>query len=178
MVQQRLFNSEDAETVDLLGVSIYELLGRLTKKVNDDIVPKEYPPDLRTLLFPGAYEYVHEKFRNCLPHSKTISSWYKSINGEPGILGEAIDAIKERVKLASPTKLMLAVIFDEIAIREQVELVGNSFFGYVNLGPNFPTEQVPAKEALVFVVVCINDGWKIPVAYFLVKSTTAECKKK
>ena len=99
---------------------------------------------------------------NILPHSKTISTWYKSVNGPPGIL-EEFDAITERVKLAHPLHFILALIYDEISIREQVVLVGSKFCGYVDLGPNISCDEVPAKEALIFVVVCINDGWKVPV---------------
>lgn len=34
--------------------------------------------------------------------------------------------------------------------------------------PDVNTERTPeiAKEALVYCVVCMNDTWKIPIAYF------------
>lgn len=84
------------------------------------------------------------------------------MHGVPGILTEAINTIAERLLLAVPHTLLLAVIFDEIAIGEHVEFVGSKFRGYVDLDPNFESSDVPAKEALVFVVVCVNDGWKTP----------------
>lgn len=33
-----------------------------------------------------------------------------------------------------------------------------------------------AKEALVFMLTCINGPWKIPVGYFLINGITAEQK--
>jgi len=31
-----------------------------------------------------AYNFVRKIFKNLLPHPKTISKWYKVVNGDPG----------------------------------------------------------------------------------------------
>ena len=47
---------------------------------------------------------------------------------------------------------------------------GNEMIGYVDLGTDIVDDTAPlATEALVFMVVCMNGSWKVPVAYFLIK---------
>lgn len=65
---------------------------------------------------PRAYEYVRSKFNFCLPHAKTITKWYGSINGEPGINLEALSYIKQRVNSVN-YPLLGSLIFDEMAIK-------------------------------------------------------------
>jgi len=36
-----------------------------------------------------AYDYVRKSFKNILLHQKTITKWYKVINGNPGFTSEA-----------------------------------------------------------------------------------------
>lgn len=40
-----------------------------------------------------AYEYVRKSFKNVLPHQKTITKWYKVINGNPGFTSEAFELV-------------------------------------------------------------------------------------
>lgn len=125
---------------------------------------------------PRAYEYVRQEFNNCLPHSKTISKWYQSINGKPGIMLEAVNAIKQRSNSVD-YQLFGSLVFDEMAIRQHVEY-DKKFYGYVDMGENITvTDTRLAKDALVFMVVCINGAWKIPLAYFLIDRISAEQKK-
>lgn len=70
-------------------------------------------------------------------------------------------------------------MFDEIAIRQHVEHDGQKYHEYVDMGDNKTSaNNTFAREALVFIVVCINGAWKVSVAYFLVDKITAEQKKK
>lgn len=50
--------------------------------------------------------------------------------------------------------------------------------GYVDCGQfiECDTSQI-AKEALVYCVACINENWKIPIAYFFLNGISAEQKK-
>lgn len=60
------------------------------------------------------------------------------------------------------------LIIDEIAIRHHVEWDGNKYHGYVNFGTGFSNEKSDiATECFVFMLVAINESWKIPVGYFL-----------
>lgn len=146
---------------------------------------EKYPPALRsfalTLAFysPKAYKFVRSTFHNCLPHLASISKWYKSVNGAPGFSKEALLALKMKrdEAVTKNRELLCNLVIDEMAIREQVEWTGNKFTGYVDVGTHIDSDELPkAKEALVFMLVCLNDAWKIPIAYFLIDGITGSQK--
>lgn len=60
-----------------------------------------------------------------------------------------------------------------MSIRKQIEWTGIKFTGYVDIGSKIDSDVLPeAKEALVFMLVCINSAWKIPVGYFFLDGLT------
>ena len=61
-------------------------------------------------------------------------------------------------------------MIDEMAIRKDVSWDGKKFRGYVDLGNAVKDDaSAPiAKDALVFMVVEVNEAWKVPVGYFFV----------
>lgn len=71
-------------------------------KNRGNFVPKQFDNQLKSFALtlhyysPRAYEYVRQEFDNCLPHCKTISKWYQSIEGKSGIMSEASNAIKQQ----------------------------------------------------------------------------------
>lgn len=69
---------------------------------------------------------------------------------------------------------LLSIVIDEMSIQECVEFKDEQFYGYVNLGDlfcHYDTEQPDkTKNALVFMAVSVNNFWKIPLGYFLIKS--------
>lgn len=74
-----------------ISIASFEVLKRQLAKSNPKIpVPKVYSPELRTFALslhyysPAAYNYVRESFDTCLPHPKTLTSWYKHVDGSPG----------------------------------------------------------------------------------------------
>jgi len=59
-------------------------------------------------------------------------------------------------------------MIDEVAIRQQFEWDGFWYHGYVNFGRTVETDIMEiATERLVFMVVCINELWKLHKDYFL-----------
>lgn len=137
---------------------------------------QKYDPKLRafamTLNFysPKAYMYVRQKFNKSLPHPNTIAKWYRSVDGSPGFSQEALVAIKIKVADAAlnNSQIICNMTLDEISIRKQIEWDGKKFYGYVDVGSNIDSDVVPeAKEALVFMLVALNQSWKIPIGYFL-----------
>jgi hypothetical protein len=141
---------------------------------------KVYSPELRkfalTLHYysPRAYNFVRESFNTCLPHPKTLSRWYKTVNGNPGFTEESFHAIRQMVE-KSNYELFGALLVDEVAIRKHLDYDGHNMTGYVDLGTGLEGDDRPlAKEALVFMVVSINSSWKIPVGYFLVDGVNSE----
>ena len=112
-----------------------------------------------------------------MPHPKTLTKWYRSFNGEPGINTEAIEAIKRRAYSVS-YRLVGALMFDEMAIRQHVDYCKDRFVGYVDYGANVECDTTKiAKEVLVFCVVCINQAWKLPIAYYLINGINTDQKR-
>lgn len=69
-----------------------------------------------------------------------------------------------------------------MGIKKKVELVGNKYVGFVDLG--FPMENQDkekethiASQCLCFMTVSLEKYWKIPSAYFLVNGLSAEIRK-
>ncbi|EFN70574.1 THAP domain-containing protein 9, partial [Camponotus floridanus] len=182
-IKQKNFLEEE-QLYNLKGISIgnAHLLKRVVYKSKGKSLSQKYSPELRifalTLHYysPRAYSFVRETFNSCLPHPKTLYKWYCSVNGEPGFNKEALAFIKERVS-KTDRSLFGALIMDEMAIRQQVEFDGQKFCGKCDMGDNIASEEHSiAKEALVFLVVGVNEMWKIPVGYFLINSITGEQK--
>ncbi|CAH1156107.1 unnamed protein product [Phaedon cochleariae] len=167
--------TEDAESVISASVSgaAKQLMTRMLKKSRS----QKYSPELRqfalTLNFYStkAYNYVRNTFLKCLPHTRTLTKWYQTIDASPGFLTEAMAALKLKVAEANSRgqKILCNLVFDEMAIRKRVEWDGEKFHGYVDMGINFQSDNLEeAKEALVFMLVALNSHWKIPVGYFLI----------
>lgn len=131
---------------------------------------------------PAAYKYVRKKFHNHLPAPETIRRWYKSINGEPGITTESMNILKQKAEeyKKEGKELLLAMMFDEMAIKKNVEWneAESKFSGFVTCENTKTTQHGNekahldiAKDALVFMVV--GENFKIPVAYFLLNGLEA-----
>ena len=136
-----------------------------------------YSPELRTFALtlhfylPHAYRYVRKMFDTCLPHPRTITKWNQTIDVRPGFTTEAFSALKARTCLrrSKAQPLICALMMDEVAIRQHVEWDGQKFQGYIDMGTGLDDDGMPiAKEALTFMVVGVNDSFKVPVGYFLI----------
>lgn len=63
-----------------------------------------------------------------------------------------------------------ALVLGEMAIRKHIEWDGSSYHGYVNFGTDLDSDKLNiANEYLVFMLVAINERWKLPVGYFVCK---------
>jgi len=143
------------------GKRTQELIKREIKKRKNLPVSRMHKPVLRQFALslhyysPKAYNFVRNKFYNTLSHLKTLTKWYRSVNGEPGINTEAIEAIKRRAHSVS-YRLVSTLMFDEIAIRH-VDYYKDKFVEYVDCGVHVECDTIKiAKEVLVFCVVCVN----------------------
>ena len=137
---------------------------------------KEYDADVRcfalTLHYysPKAYNYVRSVWNNALPAPSTIRKWYQNLDGEAGITKQALEAIQLRSRDSSKPVLVNLVI-DEMAIRQQRIFLNDRFYGQVDLGTGLGKEDETAslaKNALVFMAVSLNSNWKVPIAYYFV----------
>ncbi|XP_072758714.1 uncharacterized protein [Anoplolepis gracilipes] len=183
--QKSLLTDEHADLLKTIGECNISLFKRFIANSNILInkkkpnFSKEYPPEIRkfalTLHYysPKAYNYVRKHFNACLLHPKSISKWFKSINENPGFMEEALYSISKRVK-ATDYPLFGTLIFDEMSISQHIEYDGEKFSGYVDFGNEIINDKTNiVKDALVFLIVCMNAAWKVPVGYFLINGITA-----
>lgn len=67
--------------------------------------------------------------------------------------------------------MICSLLFDEMAIRKEIQLEGNQASGYVDVGIQLNYDDIKeASEALVFMVVSLTAHWKLPIGYFFIKS--------
>ncbi|KAL4127076.1 hypothetical protein QTP88_011274 [Uroleucon formosanum] len=175
--------NEDTSTLllDNFGENKH-LISRLAKK-NARITPtKKYCPELRRFAISlhfrsvSAYNFVRKEFNTILPHPRTLGKWYSNINCESGFTTEALNTLA--LKCRNTLKpVCCALVMDEMAVRQHVEWDGTNYHGYVNVGESIFNETMEkAKEALVFLVVALNEAWKIPVGYFLINHINSSQK--
>ncbi|XP_063907425.1 uncharacterized protein LOC135125700 [Zophobas morio] len=143
-----------------------ELLSRMWAKINNKPLPNQYGPEIRKFAVtthfysPKAFSFIRKQFMDCLPHPKTLSVWYSSVNGAPGFTSEAFDVLKAK---AEERKIVCSLVFDEVVIKRCIEYDGQQYYGYADMGSIIEVnENEEAKEALVFMLVAINGSWKIP----------------
>lgn len=144
-----------------------------------------YTPQVRSFALslhfysPKAYKYVREKFNKHLPSVSTIKSWYRVVDGSPGFTDESFKAIELRCKEKSG---IVNLVLDEMSIKEEIIYDKKEFHGGINFGTILNTDSaysdndnpITAKNALVLMAVSLNENWKIPIGYFLVRSLNAE----
>ncbi|CAB3242624.1 unnamed protein product [Arctia plantaginis] len=173
---KRLINQEEVNLLEVCNVSAAALIKRMVKKT------KQYSAELRkfalTLHFysPKAYSYIRSTFNTCLPHPSTLRKWYQSIDAGPGFTAEAFKVMSQKAK-TSDKKILCNLVIDEMSIRQIKEYDGNIVHGYVDFGAEFDEPgdlSVPCTQSLVFLLVAINEPWKLPVGYFLVNGLTGE----
>ena len=152
---------------------------RLLKKRQGKAGQHEYDPELRSFAMTlnyyssKAYNYVRETFNLCLPHPSTLKSWYTGIDGDPGFNKQAFQSLKEKTK--DGKTVLVALMIDEMAIRKNVEWDGKKLLGFVDMGTGIDDDKAPvATEVLVFMVVCVNGSWKLPVGHFFISSLTGQ----
>lgn len=139
-----------------------------------------YSPKFRsfalTLHFysPKAYNYLRTVFGHHLPAPSTIRGWYRSVDGSPGISGDALNELKILASDANSKGdiILAASMMDEITLHQSYQWSDNTneIMGEVDLGQNEERtkDKSLARQALVYLINGINTKFKIPVAYFLI----------
>lgn len=68
---------------------------------------QKYDETLRSLsitlqfLSSKAYDFVRSTFNTSLPHPKTLSLWYKNVDGDPGVNVQALQAIQNKIEVTN-----------------------------------------------------------------------------
>lgn len=180
--KENLLN-DDASDILLDSFGMFkDLITNWSKKNNKKKVPKKYSPAIRKfalslhVMSAKAYNYVRKQFNTILPHVRTLSKWYSHINATPGFTTEALKMLTLKVK-SSNKPVICSLMLDEMAIRQQLDFDGQKYYGRVDLGTGLEYDSLEmAKECLVFMVVSMNENWKIPIGYFQTSSLTGSQK--
>ncbi|KAL2096972.1 hypothetical protein ACEWY4_006179 [Coilia grayii] len=121
---------------------------------------------------------IVEKYQKRMKlENQTIRQWYSSISADPGFTVASFTALKAHVETnkAQGRDTVCALTLDEMHLHAMTEYAGDQLHGYVDIGSG-EIENNMAKEALVVMVVAINESWKVPIAYFLINSMDATDK--
>lgn len=169
-----LISTECASLLDGLADVPREIIQKIQNK-KKSVFSENLKQFATTLHFYSAkaYDFVREKFQLALPHPQTIRKWYSSIPADPGFTVASFTALKSHVaeKKKEGKDTVCSLMMDEMYIHKQTEFGGDQIHGYVDIGAG-EVENVVATQALVLMVVAINESWKIPIAYFLINSMT------
>jgi len=100
--------------------------------------------------------YIHH---NCL----LFRGWCSNLDGSAGFTTQVFDYLKAKVNQGE--EIIVSLVVDEMDIRKHSSFDGNKFVENVDLGDNRETgdDDEVASEALVFLVVALNNSWKLPV---------------
>ena len=103
-----------------------------------------------------------------LPGISTLKSYLKKVDIKPGFHQNIFDASTCKAEHMSAESKLCAILFDEMAIKEQVsyDVRNDSVCGLEDFGTGGRTRYV-ANHAGVFMVRGLVDKWKQPVVYFL-----------
>ncbi|GFO20488.1 THAP domain-containing protein 9 [Plakobranchus ocellatus] len=74
-------------------------------------------------------------------------------------------------------EVLCSLMLDEMAIMKKIEFDGKKTFGFVDIGSGVTDDGAPAAtQALVFMVVCVNGSWKVPIGFFFIHGMTGKEK--
>lgn len=175
LIDEPLSNDIDRVTKNN-GECIMEILSANVRKPFST-----YPLALRkfalTLHFysTAAYQYLRRIFNKSLPHPSTLFRWYKNVNAEPGFTDEAFKRLSDKSKQSSEP-LICSLIADEMSIRQQRIWTGDKYEGLVDMDIGMDESDQKASQAFVLLVVSLNQGWTLPIAYFFIQSLTGAMK--
>lgn len=115
------------------------------------------------------YLFIFFVFRPLLklPHPSSLANWISNVDAEPGFLRNVFERLRDLPEDSKDCTL----IIDGMSIRKQILNPPGTYdtFGYCDFGgeANIEGTNVPATEALVFMLVGLKVKWKWPIGYFL-----------
>jgi len=95
----------------------------------------------------------------------TLSKWYSHFNAEPGFTSESLKILELKVRNSSGP-VFGALVMDEMAIHQHLEYDKSTgkYYGRVDMGSGMDNDSLEiAKECLVFLVVSVNENWKLHI---------------
>lgn len=175
-------NQDEFHIISGMNIKNKDFFVRYLKKAKSSTVTKSFSPELRAFALqlnfysPRAYNFVRNSFNTVLPHSATLSRWYKKVDLEPGFTSESLEILEALAK-HSKHEVFVNLSLDEMAIRKGLVWDGtdNKFKGYVDTGTNVFDDSLPlATQALVILVTAVNFNCILPIGYFFIYAMTGE----
>jgi len=153
-----------------------EMIKRMLNKKRNIKFPQSLRGFAASLHFhsPAAYSYVRKTFFKCLPHPTTLRRWMQNVHCNSGISDKAIQNVLDKIQIARKNnkKLIFNLTLDEMNIKKKIDWDGKESHGFVEVGTEkYINNNLPlATQVLVVMLVCINDHFKIPIAYYFIHS--------
>lgn len=153
----------------------------ILKSINNRTIGGKYSSEIKNFALALAfyskkgYDFVRKEFGNRLPEISTIRKWQAKVDGSPGFTLSAIPVIKKKIKEAKENgkHLIFSLMMDEMKLSDRLELdKAGKTWGFEEFGQSSDyckKDGQVATEALVYMIVCSNERWKMPIAYYLVK---------
>lgn len=167
--------------------ALFSQLQSKKKKVSSYPLPLRVFASTMSFLSANAYKYLRSIFPS-LPHAATLRKWYSAIDIKPGTCKAALDILREKYAQANKIgkKLICNVTVDNMVIRKLVTYNGKEYTGFVtydntgqrNIENRKQKSAFGATEAIVIMVICLNEDWKIPVAYHFIDGLCGENRAK
>ncbi|GFN81903.1 THAP domain-containing protein 9 [Plakobranchus ocellatus] len=90
-----------------------------------------------------------------------------------------MQSLENKVKEARKqgNEVLCSLMLDEMAIMKKIQFDGKKTFGFIDIGSGVTDDGAPAAtQALVFMVVCVNGSWKVPIGFFFIHGMTGKEK--
>ncbi|KAK0145095.1 DNA transposase THAP9 [Merluccius polli] len=127
---------------------------------------------------PKAYKYLREQMKIPLPHPHTLLKWLHTVDAKPGLNTSLLDLLQRKSLEDHDQFGQVCLMLDGMSIRKQVlyDAHTGTMRGFVDIGMGVD-ETTEASEALVFMVVGLKSHWKMPVAFYFIKSVSPDTQK-
>ena len=115
---------------------------------------------------PKACRWLKKIF--ALPSIATLRREMRKVRVYPGFSENILTSLKEKLAVMPEGSHICALLFDEMAIKEQVQynIERDEVEGFEDFGSQENTNLV-ANHAAVFMLRGLLTGWKQPIGYFL-----------
>ncbi|KAM8972127.1 DNA transposase THAP9 [Pelodytes ibericus] len=130
---------------------------------------------------PMSYKYLRNAFKLPLPGPRKLRQWLKIDTDKPGFNTQVLGALMKKKQECPDLYTRASLVVGTMSIQQHVTFDSqqNELVGFVNLGKRVDSSgsQEVANETLMFFLVGAVGNWEALVAYFFVKSLTAEAQK-
>lgn len=121
---------------------------------------------------PAAYKFLRNEEKIVLPSVSTIQKWIGKSKFKPAINSRLLKQIELKTASMTEKEKFCSIVFDEMSIKKFIEYskVLDVIEGFEDLGHLGRSNEL-GTQAMVFICRGIYSSWKLPLAYFISKSS-------